>query len=155
MKRYITCSLAALLLVSFCMTSLGNKKSNKTHQKGSKMVTLPSGLRYETLNAAPAGAKKAEKGRVVSVHYTGWLNDGKDGLGTKFDSSVDRGQMFNFVLGGGQVIRGWDLGVAEMSVGQKIRLYIPSGLGYGAYGAGRLIPPHADLIFDIELFKVQ
>jgi len=75
--------------------------------------------------------------------------------GTKFDSSVDRGQPFSFNIGVGQVIQGWDEGVALMKVGEKRRLYIPAALGYGAYGAGRVIPPHAALIFDVELLKLS
>ena len=83
------------------------------------------------------------------MHYTGWLTDG-----TKFDSSVDRGQPFTFVLGVGQVIRGWDEGVASMKVGEKRKLTIPSKLAYGSRGAGRLIPPGATLVFDVELLDV-
>ncbi len=119
------------------------------------MITLPSGLRYEVLTPAKEGGIQATPGKTVYVHYTGYLNNGSDGLGTKFDSSVDRGQKFSFPLGAGHVIRGWDEGVAQMKVGQKIRLYIPAALGYGSRGAGRLIPPNADLIFDIELFDVR
>ena len=92
------------------------------------------------------------KGQQVTVHYTGWLDaDGQPG--TKFDSSVDRGQPFSFVIGVGQVIKGWDEGVLEMKVGEKRRLFIPSDLGYGPYGAGSSIPPNAALIFDVELLK--
>ena len=100
-------------------------------------VTTPSGLIYEyTTVGAGAEAKAGEK---VNVHYTGWLTDG-----TKFDSSKDRSEPFDFTLGAGQVIKGWDEGVAGMKVGGKRKLTIPPALGYGARGAGGVIPPNAD-----------
>jgi len=87
------------------------------------------------------------------VHYTGWLdNNGQPG--TKFDSSLDRKQPFTFIIGFGMVIKGWDEGVMSMKIGEKRRLFIPSSLGYGAHGAGNLIPPHKNLIFDVELLNV-
>ena len=93
----------------------------------------------------------------VQVHYTGWLHDPAkpDGHGAKFDSSVDRGQPFEFKLGAGQVIRGWDEGVAGMKEGGKRTLIIPPEMGYGARGAGGVIPPNATLVFDVELVKVR
>ncbi len=116
--------------------------------------TLPSGLQYEILVPAPVGAVKPKKGQLVTVHYTGWLDDnGKPGK--KFDSSVDRGQKFTFKVGVGQVIQGWDEGVIDMAVGEKRRLTIPAHLGYGSRGAGAVIPPNATLIFDVELFEVK
>jgi FKBP-type peptidyl-prolyl cis-trans isomerase len=93
---------------------------------------------------------EAVSGTTVSVHYTGWLTDG-----TKFDSSVDRGQPFQFKLGSGQVIQGWDKGVAGMKVGGKRKLTIPPEMGYGARGAGGVIPPNATLVFEVELLGVR
>jgi len=100
--------------------------------------------------------KEARGGRVV-VHYTGWLYDPNqaDKHGKKFDSSVDRREPFEFQLGAGQVIRGWDEGVAGMKVGGQRRLTIPSELGYGRRGAGGVIPPNAVLVFDVELLDVK
>lgn len=125
--------------------------SETTTKEGPMIVTCESGLKYEVLKAAHEGAKQPAKGQQVTVHYTGWLD--QDGVpGMKFDSSVDRGEKFSFVIGVGQVIKGWDEGVLGMKVGEKRRLTIPAHLGYGARGAGRIIPPNATLIFDVELF---
>ena len=107
-------------------------------------VTMSSGLQYVDLTIGTGAT--AEAGQTVTVHYTGWLENGN-----KFDSSVDRGQPFCFPLGAGRVIKGWDEGVKGMKVGGKRKLIIPSKLGYGAQGAGGLIPPHATLSFDVEL----
>ena len=115
------------------------------------MITTPSGLQYED-SAVGAGAQ-AQAGARVSVHYTGWLyNDGVKG--TKFDSSKDRGDPFGFGLGAGQVIKGWDEGVQGMKVGGTRVLVIPPQLGYGARGAGGVIPPNATLMFEVELLGV-
>ena len=113
---------------------------------GGETQTTASGLQYIDLEEG-AGAE-AVRGREVTVHYTGWLTDG-----TKFDSSRDRGQPFKFGLGRGQVIRGWDEGVAGMKVGGRRRLVIPSELGYGSRGVGP-IPPGATLVFAVELLGV-
>ncbi|MBW4626997.1 MAG: FKBP-type peptidyl-prolyl cis-trans isomerase [Brasilonema octagenarum HA4186-MV1] len=112
------------------------------------VVTTPSGLKYTELKQGTGATPK--KGQTVVVHYTGTLEDG-----TKFDSSRDRGQPFSFKLGVGQVIKGWDEGLSTMKVGDRRKLIIPSDLGYGARGAGGVIPPNATLIFDVELLKIQ
>ena len=100
---------------------------------------------------------EATPGKQVSVHYTGWLFDAAavDQKGAKFDSSLDRGQLFDFPLAAGHVIKGWDEGVAGMKVGGKRTLIIPSEMGYGARGAGGVIPPNATLVFDVELHGVE
>ncbi len=114
----------------------------------------------ETLKESPTGLKfvdliegsgaQPKKGQQVWVHYTGWLEDG-----TKFDSSFDRNEPISFPLGQGRVIRGWDEGLASMKTGGKRRLIIPPRLGYGARGAGGVIPPNATLIFEVELLQVR
>lgn len=129
-------------------------KSETTTAKDTTLDTLTAGLKYIILKEAPADAKKPTTGNKVSVHYTGWLdNNGKEGK--KFDSSVDRGLPFEFYVGVGQVIKGWDLGVADMKVGEKRRLIIAPELGYGARGAGNVIPGNATLIFDVELLAIK
>jgi len=114
----------------------------------SKEVTMPSGLKYEDL-VVGTGAEAAA-GKTVSVHYTGWLTNG-----TKFDSSVDRGQPYQFALGTGAVIRGWDEGIAGMKVGGKRKLTIPPDLAYGASGRPPVIPASSTLVFDVELVGVN
>ena len=111
-------------------------------------VTMPSGLRYH--DEVPGAGPEPQAGQTVNVHYTGWLYD-HGAKGAKFDSSRDRGKPFSFRLGLGQVIPGWDQGVATMHVGGKRTLIIPPELGYGARGAGGVIPPNATLMFDVEL----
>ena len=110
-------------------------------------ITTASGLVYEELTVG-AGAEAAA-GQQVTVHYTGWLTNG-----TKFESSKDRDDPFEFHLGQGQVIKGWDEGVAGMKIGGKRKLTIPPELGYGARGAGNVIPPNATLVFEVELLAV-
>jgi FKBP-type peptidyl-prolyl cis-trans isomerase len=121
---------------------------NESSASDGKEITTSSGLQY--IDQIVGTGETAKAGQTVSVHYTGWLTNGK-----KFDSSVDRGQPFSFRLGVGQVIKGWDEGVQGMKIGGKRKLTIPSNLGYGARGAGGLIPPHATLVFDVELLGVQ
>jgi peptidylprolyl isomerase len=116
------------------------------------MTTTSSGLQYEDTVVGTGAAPQT--GQTCVMHYTGWLyQDGKKGA--KFDSSVDRGKPFEFPLGMGRVIKGWDEGVASMKVGGKRTLIIPPALGYGARGAGSVIPPNATLMFDVELLGVK
>ena len=115
------------------------------------MITTPSGLQYE--DTVVGNGDEAKAGRPVQVHYTGWLfNDGVQG--SKFDSSKDRGQPFEFPLGAGHVIKGWDEGEQGMKVGGTRRLVIPAALGYGARRIGDLIPPNATLLFEVDLLAV-
>ena len=118
------------------------------------MKTTDSGLQYEDIT--PGTGAEATAGRHVQVHYTGWLHDpsAPEGRGRKFDSSKDRGDPFSFGLGQGMVIRGWDEGVQGMKVGGTRVLVIPPQLGYGARGAGGVIPPNATLVFEVELLGV-
>lgn len=126
-----------------------SKQSNQPPSiTGENLNTTNSGLRYEDLIVGDGTL--AQPGSTVSVHYTGWLQDG-----TKFDSSLDRNQPFSFQLGQGEVIRGWDEGVSGMKVGGKRRLIIPPDLAYGSQGAGGVIPPNATLIFEVELLGVE
>src|ERR671939_1729842 len=111
-------------------------------------MTTPSGLEYEEIVEGTGPSPQA--GQSVTVHYTGTFPDGR-----KFDSSRDRGQPFTFTIGRGQVIKGWDEGVMSMKVGGRRKLTIPPDLGYGARGAGGVIPPNATLIFDVELLGVK
>ncbi len=124
------------------------KPAAKKAKVSAKTITTASGLKYQVLKKGTGAVATAY--HMVTVHYTGWLTDGK-----KFDSSVDRGQPFQFSLGAGQVIKGWDEGVAGMKVGEKRKLTIPPDLGYGERGAGGVIPPNATLVFDVELLDVQ
>lgn len=113
-----------------------------------KTVTTRSGLKYVDLEVGTGAMPKS--GQTVVVHYTGWLTNGQ-----KFDSSVDRGEPFSFVLGRGKVIKGWDEGVATMRVGGKRKLTIPPGLAYGAQGVPGAIPSNATLIFEVQLLRIR
>ena len=145
-----------ILVAVFAMTSGSAQDNNVTTTRATagptKVEGTPTktatGLEYWDIKAGAGDT--AVKGKQVRVHYTGWLTDGK-----KFDSSVDRGQPFEFPLGAGRVIKGWDEGVAGMKIGGKRQLRIPPDLGYGARGAGGAIPPNATLIFDVELLSVS
>ena len=133
-----------LSLLAFLLPSCS--KSGPTKVTGAPQMAA-SGLQYWDI--VTGTGETAIPGKRVKVHYTGWLTDGK-----KFDSSRDHGQPFQFVLGVGQVIRGWDQGVAGMKVGGKRQLRIPPELGYGARGFGSDIPPDSTLIFDVELLEI-
>jgi len=123
--------------------------------KASKMDAIVTELKK--IDTVQGTGAEAVRGKQAVVHYTGWLYDPNrpDGKGAKFDSSVDRKQTFGFKLGGGEVIRGWDEGVVGMKVGGKRTLIIPPDMGYGARGAGGVIPPNATLLFDVELVVVR
>jgi FKBP-type peptidyl-prolyl cis-trans isomerase len=135
---------ALILLVGMPVSPLAATQEKKSEDK---VVTTKSGLKYVELKDGTGQAAKS--GDTVTVHYTGWLKNGK-----KFDSSVDRGEPFTFRLGAGMVIKGWDEGVQGIKVGGKRKLIIPPELGYGKRGAGRVIPPDAELTFEVELLKV-
>jgi FKBP-type peptidyl-prolyl cis-trans isomerase FkpA len=141
--------LPAFALAALCLAQVAySQDKDKDKKEEKKEVTTKSGLKYTDLKEGEGAAAKS--GDAVEVHYTGWLTDGK-----KFDSSVDRKQPFTFKLGAGQVIKGWDEGVAGMKAGGKRKLTIPPELGYGERGAGGVIPPNATLIFEVELLKIK
>ena len=135
------CSVVALAI--FCAMPV-----HAAETKVNKMTTTDSGLKY--VDVVVGNGASPTRGKQVKVHYTGTLENG-----TRFDSSVDRKKPFSFIIGIGQVIKGWDEGVMGMKVGGKRKLVIPANLGYGARGAGGVIPPNATLLFDVELLDVQ
>jgi peptidylprolyl isomerase len=142
-----------LLIVAIAIPACSQKEAKTAPEKGAETQTVAgavktaSGLSYTDIVVGKGAAPTS--GKEVTVHYTGWLEDGK-----KFDSSLDSGHPFVFRIGAGQVIPGWDEGVMSMKVGGKRKLIIPSPLGYGAAGAAGVIPPNATLIFDVELLDV-
>ena len=149
---FLLITIISLLLVSPLSNSaieVKVKEVKKMQQTDSpKEITTASGLKYIDEIVGTGASPKVSQN--VKVHYTGWLENGK-----KFDSSVDRGQPFEFVISVGQVIKGWDEGVSTMKVGGKRKLIIPSGLAYGSRGAGSDIPPNATLIFEVELLGLK
>lgn len=160
--------LPLLLAVPFCLTtgcnnqqSIPQKESNtmqETKTETAKRITTPSGLQYVlTKPSNNPEAKSPTKGQLVSVHYTGYLADanGDPIMTQKFDSSRDRNQPFEFAIGTGHVIKGWDEGVMDMKVGEQRRLIIPANLGYGSRAMGEKIPANSTLVFDVELLAVK
>lgn len=144
MKRkgyLVLAAVIVLLIIGWLIYSSGQSEANV-------VITTDSGLQYVDLERGEGEAPVL--GDTVIVHYTGWLEDG-----TKFDSSVDRGQPFDFEIGMGRVIRGWDEGVATMRVGGKRKLTIPPELAYGEAGIGEVIPPNSTLIFEVELLDIE
>ena len=164
-KKFFSLNSLVILSLIFCTSShadakkgdvmiqkdLNHKESAQMKSKQEQNLTItttPSGLKFIDEEVGTGGSPS--KGQTVKVHYTGWLENG-----TKFDSSVDRGQPFEFVIGVGQVIKGWDEGVSTMKIGGKRKLIIPPQLGYGANGAGGTIPPNATLVFDVQLLGIK
>ena len=155
-KAHILSAVICLHALTGCNrnTDQSSNVCNLQQQGAPHMITTPSGLRYQILTPAADDASVATKGQAVTVHYTGWLEE--NGVpGKKFDSSVDRNRPFQFNLGAGYVIKGWDEGVQGMKIGEKRRLIIPAELGYGARGTGGIIPGNATLIFDVELLEIH
>jgi len=147
MIKKIFTFIALLMFTSLSQSiELVNEEKDKMQDKEIKELII-------TDNKVGEG-REAEKGLTVTVHYTGWLYE-KGEKTSKFDSSVDRREPFSFVLGVGQVIKGWDQGVSGMQVGGTRTIIIPSDMGYGSRGAGNVIPPNSDLIFDVELIEIQ
>ncbi len=145
--RWLLASIFLATLGVACGSSSGSESDSEVIM-AEETTTTASGLQIKVLTVGSGEAASA--GKIAVVHYTGWLLDG-----TKFDSSVDRGTPFEFVLGRGQVISGWDEGVGSMKVGGKRELIIPPGLAYGDLGAGSVIPPGATLKFEVELLELR
>lgn len=143
--------IAITMIFSFGFVGAIDITIDKTSTKENKMIEFVKNDTQE------GNGREAEKGLTITVHYTGWLYDENenDNKGKKFDSSKDRNEPFSFVLGVGQVIKGWDEGFTGMKIGGTRTIIIPSDMGYGSRGAGNVIPPNADLIFDIELLGIQ
>jgi peptidylprolyl isomerase len=142
----------SILIVAVCVAAIPVLARAEDKIDPAKMTKTDSGLRYQDITVGKGA--KPEAGQSCSVHYTGWLwENGKKGK--KFDSSVDRGTPFQFPLGQGMVIKGWDEGVATMKCGGKRLLLVPPELGYGEQGAGGVIPPNATLLFEVELFTAK
>ncbi len=151
-KLNIAIATACLLALNACQAETSNVTENK--EKAVMTANVTELVKNDTVVGE---GREAEIGFNVKVHYTGWLYDeaAEDKKGKKFDSSVDRGEPFEFPLGAGRVIQGWDQGFEGMKIGGKRTLIIPAEMGYGARGAGGVIPPNAALIFDVELLDVK
>lgn len=152
--------MAVLILVTLFVATVIYKKHIAAPMgmcKAKEKVIMDSttGLKYEVLKTAPADAKAPKKGDTVIVHYTGWLEKEDGKRGERFDSSYDRQSPFEFTLGVGQVIKGWDEGVAQMKVGERRLLHIPADKAYGPRGIPGVIPGNATLIFDVELLDIK
>jgi len=155
-KVTLILGLASLLVGTIVCKDSGEEQgqtepTTEATQEVAQVVTTESGLKY--IDHVIGDGAEAVAGQPVKVHYTGWLYENEE-KGAKFDSSRDRNQPFDFQLGAGRVIKGWDEGVAGMKVGGQRELIIPPELGYGAQGAGAAIPPNATLVFDVELLQV-
>ncbi len=157
--KHATLFASVLVMAMFASSgcSADSNSSNSPTSKQEKPAMSKSITELEKIDQVVGEGREAEAGTNVTVHYTGWLYDPSkpEGHGEKFDSSVDRREPFVFYLGGGQVIRGWDEGVAGMKIGGKRTLIIPSNMGYGERGAGGVIPPNATLVFDVELLGIK
>jgi len=146
------------IVVSCLLTACSAEKQPQTTASTARENTVTQAplkdIQITTLKEAPANAPKPQKGNVVIVHYTGWLQEnGKKGR--QFDSSVSRGEPFAFPVGHGMVIKGWDKGLLEMAKGGTYEIVIPAEMGYGSRGAGGVIPPHATLIFEIQVIDIK
>ncbi len=146
-NRSIIISILVVIALASIYIMLGGKTTRDNNTKTTKMENTQNGLGVEVLKAGTG--KEIQNGEIAVVNYVGTLENG-----TKFDSSIDRGVPFKFTLGAGQVIKGWDMGVLGMKIGEKRRLKIPPELAYGSRGVGQ-IPPNSTLIFDVELVNIQ
>jgi len=149
-RRPLVAALAAM--IALVAATGGRADDPGQTEKEKKMTKTESGLQYRDIKEGTG--EKPKTGQTCVMHYTGWLWE-NGAKGKKFDSSVDRGEPFDFPIGTGRVIKGWDEGVLSMKVGGKRELLIPPNLGYGSRGAGRVIPPNATLLFEVELLKIQ
>ena len=148
MRQRLIMLISVLSLVGLTVFTFAEEKKMSSNEAAGQVVTTESGLQY--IDLVVGTGRQAELGDTATVHYTGWLADGR-----KFDSSVDRKEPFSFRVGAGQVIKGWDEGVGTMKVGGKRKLTVPPQLGYGARGAGNVIPPNATLTFVVELLGLR